>query len=508
MIRILSRLFLAGIVLFAALQCVRPSIPTQPARAEVQLPAAVHSILSNSCYSCHSDERRLSWFDHIVPGYWLVRHDILEARTHLNFSILGAQPAAAQRAALFEAANMVQLGAMPLPQFTALHPEARVSLHDLDVLKAWLAPWTQPLPAPSPNAAPLTAAALAAVAPESNNLAFDPSFVTWKLISVTDRGDNNTFRFILGNDVALRAIQSGSISRWPDGARLAKVAWQQQSGDGGLVVPGHFIQVELMVKDAARYKSTEGWGWGRWRGADLKPYGDSPAFVAECTGCHRPLGGNDFVYTLPITTAPGREDVLNNTAAAALPANLPFQPLVWDAITLSVDRDRRTISVLFGNAVASQSVREAANRNEAPVMVASLASPQLGLPGAPEWKNPLVVGPDGEIHAKRSSDAPAQSAVPLPGARARSASAVTPSTYPPGSVLALVTWSQRDDPHWFGARIPAAPLSVEFVQLPGDSASPQYSRYAGPSLTQQSVPAAEAATRTASLTNLTPAWLP
>jgi hypothetical protein len=34
------------------------------------------------------------------------------------------------------------------------------------------------------------------------------------------------------------------------------------------------VQVELMVKDARPYKNTDGWGWGRWRGADRKPYGE------------------------------------------------------------------------------------------------------------------------------------------------------------------------------------------------------------------------------------------
>jgi hypothetical protein len=35
--------------------------------------------------------------------------------------------------------------------------------------------------------------------------------------------------------------------------------------------------------------------------------------------------------------------------------------------------------------------------------------------------------------------------------------------YPAGAVLGLVTWKQREDPHWFGARIPGQVLSVEFV---------------------------------------------
>ena len=37
--------------------------------------------------------------------------------------------------------------------------------------------------------------------------------------------------------------------------------------------------------------------------------------------------------------------------------------------------------------------------------------------------------------------------------------------YHQGSVLAVVTWKQRDDPHWFGATIPSHPQSVEFITI-------------------------------------------
>jgi hypothetical protein len=57
-----------------------------------------------------------------------------------------------------------------------------------------------------------------------------------------------------------------------------------------------------MLKDAYRYKDTEGWDWGRWVGMDLRPYGKNARFVNECTDCHLPLRDNDYVYTLPIST--------------------------------------------------------------------------------------------------------------------------------------------------------------------------------------------------------------
>jgi len=37
--------------------------------------------------------------------------------------------------------------------------------------------------------------------------------------------------------------------------------------------------------------------------------------------------------------------------------------------------------------------------------------------------------------------------------------------YPPASVLSVVTWTQQEDPHWFGAKIPGQPKSVEFLSV-------------------------------------------
>ena len=57
--------------------------------------------------------------------------------------------------------------------------------------------------------------------------------------------------------------------------------------------------------------------------------------------------------------------------------------------------------------------------------------------------------------------------------------------YPAGSVIALVVWAQREDPHWFGARIPSRVQSVEFVTVqPAPGPSPRYERYQGSPLTR------------------------
>jgi len=301
---------------FACIQFIRPELTNPPVTAELQAPPEVKQVLRNSCYNCHSNETKLPWFDKVVPAYWVVTSDVKEARKHVNFSEIGALPTAQQKGILFEAVNQIQLGAMPLPAYQHVHPGAAVTPEALAVLRNYL---TAPGDASSSAAAAAKAVADASAAdaeygkwvhastvsldvkPEFNGVEFIPDYKNWKVISSTDRFDNKTMREILGNDVAIRAIAENHINPWPDGTAFAKVAWaQSQPNEQGVVKTGAFIQVELMIKDAKKYSSTVGWGFGRWRGTDLKPYGKDAAFQNECTGCHAPMAKNDFVYTMPI----------------------------------------------------------------------------------------------------------------------------------------------------------------------------------------------------------------
>lgn len=291
------------------MQFFRPEIGNPPVKSEVAAPEGVKAVLRKSCYNCHSNETRLSWFDQPAPAYWIVADDVRRARKALNFSEIGSLPAAQQRGKLFEAANMIRLGAMPLPQYLAAHREARVTAEDRAVLEAYLAPFAgmagaQPAElmdgAGPKSAAPAPVGMqVRQIAPELNGLAFQEGYQGWKPVSTTDRGDNGTLRVILGNPVAVKAITEKKVNPWPDGTAFAKVAWGAVK-DGNEVRPGKFVQVEFMVKDAARYKDTAGWGWGRWRGSDLKPYGKDAHFTGECVGCHLPVKGDDYVYTMPV----------------------------------------------------------------------------------------------------------------------------------------------------------------------------------------------------------------
>ena len=306
--RRIARIFGILFVAFLPLQFVRPSLPNTPATAELQAPDEVKQILKNSCYNCHSNETKLWWFDQLVPAYWLVAKDVKTARQRLNFSEIGKLPPAQQQAVLFESVSQIELGAMPTAPYRRLHPDSVVTAEQLSTLKKYLAAASAAAPTASQSISGdeqyakwiPSGTAPANPAPAPNGIAFPPDYKTWRVISSTDRFDNHTMRQILGNAIAVQAIAENRINPWPDGASFAKIAWFEQPDADGRVKTGAFFQVEFMFRDSKKYAATKGWGWARWRGADLKPYGKDANFTAECVGCHAPLETTNYVFTQPL----------------------------------------------------------------------------------------------------------------------------------------------------------------------------------------------------------------
>lgn len=61
--------------------------------------------------------------------------------------------------------------------------------------------------------------------------------------------------------------------------------------------------------------------------------------------------------------------------------------------------------------------------------------------------------------------------------------------YPAGATIALVTWSQQEDPNWFGGNIPGDIKSVELIKKslsPDSAAFNKYQKFVGKTLQQAS----------------------
>jgi hypothetical protein len=118
----------------------------------------------------------------------------------------------------------------------------------------------------------------------------------WELVAPAQEGHPlNELRAVLGNIVAIKAYQEGTLP-FPDGTVLVKLAWKhvQSPEFEAASVPGAATTVQVMVKDSKKYASTGGWGFGRF--IDGKPVDE--AQHQTCFACHEArVKGHDFVFT-------------------------------------------------------------------------------------------------------------------------------------------------------------------------------------------------------------------
>ena len=117
----------------------------------------------------------------------------------------------------------------------------------------------------------------------------------WPVVAPSHRTDKDEIRVILGNDIAMKAYRSKTLP-FPDGAILAKLAWKRTKSAefDKTFVPGEPQRIEFMVKNAKKYASTGGWGFGRF--VNGKPAGEQDH--ATCFPCHLAnVKGHDFVFT-------------------------------------------------------------------------------------------------------------------------------------------------------------------------------------------------------------------
>lgn len=282
-----------------------------PAKDLSGIPVDINAIIRKSCFDCHSNQTNLKWYDKLTPANFIVYSHIQKGRKALNFTKWDSLTKPAQNSLLYYSVNKIIQGEMPLKSYTFVHPNAKLTDKDIQILKHYLLDRTPRKQADSIQIAGTKqqlsdffddkmALSKQSVQPAPNGIEYIPIYRNWKVISISDRFDNGTMRIIYTNNIGFEAIQEKNTNPWPDGTVIAKAAWKEYVNENGSISSGQFSQVEFMIKDSHKYASTEGWGWARWKGTDLKPYGEKATFSSECISCHRPMKNNDFVFTKPI----------------------------------------------------------------------------------------------------------------------------------------------------------------------------------------------------------------
>jgi len=294
------------LAIFLMIQFTTTKVQNSPQLGQIEVPAQVKRIFKRSCYNCHSNQSELKWFDRIAPVSHLVTHDVTEAKSRFNFSEWDKIPKVQQEVLLWEMVNAIEQKKMPLNRYLTLHPEARVSASELAMLKRYV----NTLPGrkrvdtnkviKEVDQARAVNNSMKGIPISLTGIPYSDNYKSWKVISITDKFDGGSMRIVYGNDIMVKALQNNQLP-FPNGAAMAKVVWAKKTEDAeGNVLPGNFQNVQFMIKDGKKFKSTENWGFARFDGLKLKAFGKNVSFAKTCINCHRLLvKDNDFVFNIP-----------------------------------------------------------------------------------------------------------------------------------------------------------------------------------------------------------------
>lgn len=90
-------------------------------------PPQIASLISTSCYDCHSNESKYPWYSDIAPSSWLLKNHINEGRKHLNFSTFATYEPKRQAHKLEECIEMIEKEEMPLDSYYLGHQDAKLT---------------------------------------------------------------------------------------------------------------------------------------------------------------------------------------------------------------------------------------------------------------------------------------------------------------------------------------------------------------------------------------------
>ncbi len=97
----------------------------------------VGAILDRSCQDCHSSHTTWPWYGRVAPVSWIVSKHIKEGREMLDFSEWTNQPESEGERMLI--CDAVSDGRMPLPEYTVMHRNAKLSKQDVKSICDWAA---------------------------------------------------------------------------------------------------------------------------------------------------------------------------------------------------------------------------------------------------------------------------------------------------------------------------------------------------------------------------------
>ncbi len=102
-----------------------------------QVPAEVQSILEVACNDCHTNNTEYPWYANVQPVASWINHHVVDGKRHLNLSEFTNRRIAIQNHKLEEIIEQVKENEMPLPSYTWIHKDAKLTDAQKETLVSW-----------------------------------------------------------------------------------------------------------------------------------------------------------------------------------------------------------------------------------------------------------------------------------------------------------------------------------------------------------------------------------
>jgi cytochrome P460 len=127
-------------------------------------------------------------------------------------------------------------------------------------------------------------------------------YEAWQVIAVSQTGD--LLVAILGNPEMIAAYQAGVPGNgqpFPDGAKMAKIHWNQKKSaeaHAPTLVPDTLHDIDFMVRDSKRFADIGNWGYAQFN-YDAASDTFTPLGTGAACGfaCHSIVKAKDYVFT-------------------------------------------------------------------------------------------------------------------------------------------------------------------------------------------------------------------
>lgn len=97
----------------------------------------VKQLLKVACNDCHSNNTVYPWYANVQPVAWWLAHHVDEGKRELNFSNFAKYSPRRQYHKMEEVIEMIEHKEMPLPSYTWIHADAKLTEAQQKTLINW-----------------------------------------------------------------------------------------------------------------------------------------------------------------------------------------------------------------------------------------------------------------------------------------------------------------------------------------------------------------------------------